>query len=80
MEPAAFHDALRKKPGGVLRGLVAAVAGGLVATPVAYEVALAVSPNRTSDGHPTMPIGQVAFALLAGAGIAVAAGWWFGRR
>jgi|KBSSwiStaDraftv2_1062776.scaffolds.fasta_scaffold1099790_2 hypothetical protein len=40
-----------------------------LATPLSFflwfEVAIVLFPNRTSDGHAVMPMGQAAFAFLA---------------
>ena len=40
-----------------------------LATPLGFflwfEVAILLFPNRTSDGHTVMPMGQAAFAFLA---------------
>jgi len=46
------------------RAFLAFVAAGLVALPVVYMIAITLVPNVTSDGHPVMPIGQAAFAIL----------------
>lgn len=55
-----------------LRALVAFVITGGCALPLLYGIAVTVSPPRTSDGHPVMPIGQAGFAMI-GAPIAAAA-------
>ncbi len=62
------------------RAVLAFIAVGSLAFPVLYFVAITASPNRTSDGHPTMPIGQVAFAMFASPVVAAVAGFFFGRR
>jgi len=47
-----------------LHALVAFVLAGGVALPLLYFIAITVAPNRTSDGHVVMPIGQAMFALV----------------
>lgn len=64
----------------VARALLAFVVVSAVAWPVLYEMAVVVSPPRTSDGHPVMPIGQVAVALLASPIAGAVAGYLVGRR
>ena len=46
-------------------GILAFVAVAAVTFPIVYEIAITISPNRTPDGHPTMPIGHVALAMFA---------------
>ena len=41
-----------------------AIAAGFACVPV-YWAAITMYPARTSDGHPVMPIGQVAIAIVA---------------
>jgi hypothetical protein len=48
----------------IARGLLAFVVVGAIALPVVYEIAITISPNRTIDGHPTMPIGHVFVAII----------------
>jgi len=48
----------------IARGLLAFVVAGALAFPTLYWIAITIAPNRTSDGHPVMPMGQVAFALV----------------
>jgi hypothetical protein len=49
----------------ILRGVLAFVVVAALALPVVFEIAITVAPNRTSDGHVVMPIGQAALAMLA---------------
>ena len=48
----------------VWRGLLAFVVVVVVALPVLFEAAILLVPARTPDGHPVMPIGQAAFAIV----------------
>jgi hypothetical protein len=62
-----------------LRAVIAFVVAGGIALPVLYGIAMTISPNRTPDGHPTMPIGQVAFALFGAPIVGIIVGWLVGR-
>jgi len=48
--------------------------------PLLYALACAVSPPRTPDGHPVMPIGQVFLATAASPVLGAILAWWLGRR
>jgi len=48
----------------IIRGILAFVIVSTVAFSVVFEIAITISPNRI-DGHPTMPIGQAALAMVA---------------
>lgn len=61
------------------RAALAFVVVCAVAWPVLYGIAVVVSPPRTSDGHPVMPIGQVAFALFVSPIVGGIAGYFAGR-
>jgi len=54
-----------------LRVLFTGVTVAVLATPASYFLALTVSPTLRPDGHRVMPIGQVGFALLSGAVLAL---------
>ena len=60
------------------RGILAFVVVGAVAFPLLFEIAITVAPNRV-EGHPTMPIGQAAFAMF-GAPVLAAVAAWFAAR
>jgi hypothetical protein len=53
------------KARSILLGLIVFAVVAALSWPLWFELALRVAPNRTSDGHPTMPIGQAAFSMLA---------------
>jgi len=61
------------------RALLAFVVVGGAALPVLYMLAITVVPNRTPDGHPVMPIGQVGFAILGAPVAGAVAGYFAGR-
>ncbi len=59
--------------------LVLCVVSALAWLPT-YWVAISVVPARTPDGHPVMPIAQVAFATLFSVTVGLLAGIGFFRR
>ncbi len=61
------------------RAAIAFVLVGALALPLLYGLATLVSPPRTSDGHPVMPIGQVMFALVVAPVVGGVAGYFVGR-
>ena len=74
---AALHaDGARRTLGAV--SLWAAMM--LAATVAIYALAVALSPSHRIDGHPTMPLGQLVIATVAGPAVGCAAAWLFGRK
>jgi ABC-type amino acid transport system permease subunit len=62
-----------------LRALVAFFVTLFVGFPLLFQVTIWLVPNRTSDGHPVMPMGQAAFSIVGTPILAVAIAWFFGR-
>ena len=60
--------------------LLAFVVAGTLALPALYWLAILVSPPVTSDGHPVMPIGQVAFAIVLAPVLGAIVAYFAGRR
>jgi len=69
-------SALRFRAG---RAVLAFFVVSAIAWPVVYEIAILVSPPVTSDGHPVMPIGHVALALLVSPIAGGLTGYFVGR-
>jgi hypothetical protein len=61
------------------RGILGFFVFGTFSLPLLYVIAIAVSPPMTSDGHPVMPIGQVAFAIVFAPVVGAVAGYFLGR-
>jgi len=60
------------------RGILAFLAAGAVALPLLFEIAITVAPNRI-EGHPTMPVGQAAFAMFGAPVLAAIAAYFVAR-
>jgi hypothetical protein len=63
----------------VARGLLAFIVTIALALPLLYAIAIVVAPSRTADGHPVMPIGQVAFAIVVAPLVAMVAAYLAAR-
>jgi predicted membrane protein len=57
---------MKKTHARILRALGAFAIVTALTTPAIYWVAIAIWPPVTSDGHPVMPIGHVAAAIIVG--------------
>lgn len=64
----------------IIRGILAFAIVSAVAFPVVFEIAIAIAPNRTSDGHPTMPIGQAFLAMVASPILGAIAAYFAARK
>jgi len=49
----------------IIRGILAFVIVAPIAFFLVFEIVITLFPNRTEDGHVTMPMGQAAYAMLA---------------
>ena len=49
----------------IVRGILAFVIASPIAFFLVFEIVITLFPNRTDDGHVTMPMGQAAFAMFA---------------
>jgi hypothetical protein len=61
------------------RGVLAFLVAGALALPLLYGFAITVAPSRTSDGHPVMPIGQAAFAIVFAPIVALVVAYFVAR-
>jgi hypothetical protein len=69
-------------PGAVrfVRALLTFVVVTVAGLPALAWLATAVVPPVTSDGHPVMPMGQAAFAIVFAPILGLVAGYLAGRR
>jgi hypothetical protein len=63
-----------------VRALLAFVVATGLGLPLLYGLATVVSPPRTPDGYPVMPIGQAMFAMVFAPIVGGLVGYLAGRR
>lgn len=69
-----IRDMLRTLASGIVTWVLVAVG--------TYHIAIYLSPARTADGHPVMPIGHVVLAAFAAtiASLVVMVAFWLGMK
>ena len=64
----------------IVRAVLAFVIVSPIAFFVVFEIVITLFPNRTGDGHVTMPMGQAAFASFASPVLGAVAAYLVSRQ